>query len=607
MLTLTTFLLITSSFLSRLLFYTINHPFPHGTIAATMATSDALYIGTDLSTQQLKALVVDSSLKKVYEAKFDFDADSKGFNVEKGVLTDPAKGEVYAPVAMWFQALDTVLDKLKQQGLDFSRVKGISGAGMQHGSIFWAVGAETILSQLDPSRTLEEQLHHALARQYSPNWQDASTQQQCDEFDAILGDEVQLADTTGSKAHHRFTGPQIMRYRQNHPSEYAVTERISLVSSFLATVFLGKYAPMDISDVCGMNLWDIKKGEWHQKLLELAAGPGKADELRKKLGDVPEDGGINLGTITKYYVDRYGFSPDCKIIASTGDNPSTILALPLRQNDAMVSLGTSTTFLMSTPEYKPDPATHFFNHPTTAGLYMFMLCYKNGGLAREKVRNAINQKLRAGDKNSWQDFDEYLLGTPSLAQQKSSDPMQLGLYFPRPEIIPNLPEGEWHYNYDNQADKLERTQKALNAPRDDARVIVESQFLSLRLRSKELVRSPGEGLPPQPRRVYLVGGGSRNSAIAKVAGEVLGGSEGVWKLDVGENACALGSSYKAVWAVERKSGETFEDLIGARWREEEFAQKIAEGYQPDAYEKYGVALKGFERMEQEILKEHGRL
>ena len=45
------------------------------------------------------------------------------------------------------------------------------------------------------------------------------------------------------------------------------------------------------------------------------------------------------------------------------------------------------------------------------------------------------------------------------------------------------------------------------------------------------------------RRIYLVGGGSYNPAIAKLAGEVLGSVEGVYRLDVGGNACALGGSY----------------------------------------------------------------
>jgi len=268
-------------------------------------------------------------------------------------------------------------------------------------------------------------------------------------------------------------------------------------------------------------------------------------------------------------------------------------------------LGTSTTFLMSTGQYKPDPATHFFNHPTTAGLYMFMLCYKNGGLAREKVRDAINDKS-GKEKNSWQEFDKHLLESSPLAQSAEKDPMHLGLYFPRPEIVPNLPAGEWHCTYNSQSDELSAEKAVPQSPEQDARVIVESQFLSLRLRSRELVSSPAKDLPPQPRRIYLVGGGSRNKAIAKVAGEVLGGSEGVFKLDVGENACALGAAYKAVWAIERQKGETFEGLIGKRWREEEFVEKIADGYNKELWEKYGQAMKGFEEMERRLLAEHGR-
>lgn len=565
-----------------------------------MVSSQPLYLGFDLSTQQLKALAVTSDLKVVHEAKFDFDADSTGFGIQKGVLTNEAEHEVFAPVALWLQALDILLERLKDVGLELRSVKGISGAGMQHGSVFWNADAESLLSTLDSSKSLRHQLDGAFSYPYSPNWQDASTQRECDEFDVALGNEQALAQTTGSKAHHRFTGPQILRFQRKHPDAYMKTARISLVSSFLATIFLGKFAPFDISDVCGMDLWDIKAGAWHEKLLSLAAGSYGVADLEKKLGDVPEDGGIHLGNISQYFVRRHGFSSECTIIASTGDNPSTILALPLRQNDAMVSLGTSTTFLMSTPEYKPDPATHFFNSPTTPGLYMFMLCYKNGGLAREHIRDAINATAQPDNKKAWSDFDKALLNTPALAQKHASDLAKLGLFFPRPEIVPNLPAGEWHFTYDLSTKKLQQTDAKPSAE-ECARLIVESQFLSLRLRSQALVHPPEKTLPPQPRRIYLVGGGSRNNAIAKLAGEILGGSEGVFKLDVGENACALGAAHKAVWAMERKQGETFEELIGERWREAEFVEKIAEGYQEGIWEKYGSVLGAFQGMERELL------
>lgn len=162
-----------------------------------------LYLGFDLSTQQLKGLVVNSDLKVVNLSKFDFDADSTGFPIKKGVMANESEHEVFAPVAMWLQALDGVLNGLKKQGLDFSRVSGISGAGQQHGSVYWSENAEKLLGGLDKEKTLEEQLKGAFSHPFSPNWQDSSTHKECLEFDGFLaGKKVELARVSGSKAHH---------------------------------------------------------------------------------------------------------------------------------------------------------------------------------------------------------------------------------------------------------------------------------------------------------------------------------------------------------------------------------------------------------------------
>ncbi|KAL0264651.1 hypothetical protein SLS55_000601 [Diplodia seriata] len=630
-------------------------------------TSGDLYMGFDLSTQQCKCLVVSSDLKLAYSALVDFDADLAHHGIKKGVLTNPAENEIFAPVAMWLEALDLVLSRLQAQGLDFGRVKGLAGAGMQHGTVFWGLNAEKAMGSLDDGKGLAEQLIGksadgkwkdvqelgVLAHEHSPNWQDASTQKQCDEFDKCLGSPEKLAEVTGSKAHHRFSGPQIMRYRQKYPDHYAKTSRVSLVSSFISSVFLGKIAPIDISDVTGMNLWDIHAGKWHEGLLTLCAGGASGvAALREKLGPVFEDGGGAFGAVSPYFVSRYGFSKDCKVVPATGDNPATILALPLREGDAIVSLGTSTTFLMSTPVYRPDPAYHFMNHPTTAGLYMFMLCYKNGGLARENVRDALNA-LAGQPEKSWEKYNSTALSDAVLGQPASDSkaPMKLGLYFPRPEIVPNVKAGTWRFLYDPSKHPSSPSHADLQAaltplpsdqdprwggPATDARAIVESQFLSLRLRSASLVHpqqsASGASLPAQPRRVYLVGGGSQNAAIADLCGQVLGGAEGIFRLDIGGNACALGAAYKAVWGVERRvhqklqaelaSGsrgqlvanykqkdgegiETFEEFIEARWDEEGFVKKIAEGYREGVFERYAEALKGFDAAEKWVLKRFG--
>ncbi|KAK4039919.1 hypothetical protein C8A01DRAFT_16155 [Parachaetomium inaequale] len=569
-----------------------------------------LYLGFDLSTQQLKAIVVQSDLTVVSDAKVDFDQDfGSKYNIKKGVLVNEDEGEVFAPVAMWLESLDLVLQRLQDKNTPLNRIRGISGSCQQHGSVYWSRQAEALLGALKSDKPLVDQLKDAFSHPYAPNWQDHSTQQECDQFDAKLGSADRLAAVTGSAAHHRFTGTQIMRLRRKLPDMYANTSRVSLVSSFLASLFLGAVAPMDISDACGMNLWDIPGNNWSEPLLELTAGKDGVAELRSKLGEVRQDGGGSMGRVSSYFTAKYDFSPDCAVAPFTGDNPATILALPLRPLDAIVSLGTSTTFLMSTPVYKPDPSYHFFNHPTTPGQYMFMLCYKNGGLAREKVRDALP---KPSDADPWATFNKAALATPPLDIKSDADRAKLGLYFYLPEIVPNIRAGTWRYTCDARDGSALREVVEEDHPwtaETDARTIVESQALSMRLRSQKLVSPPDAGggngngsLPAQPRRIYLVGGGSLNPAIARIVGDVLGGADGVYKLDVGGNACALGGAYKAVWALERAEGETFDELIGKRWKEEGAIQKVGEGYREGVFEKYGGVLGAFEEMEERILK-----
>jgi xylulokinase len=103
----------------------------------------------------------------------------------------------------------------------------------------------------------------------------------------------------------RFTGPQILKFRKKYSERYQATSRISLASSFLASLFLGHIAPVDRSDVCGMNLWDVRQEKWSTKLLEIV--DANVEQLRRKLGEVELDGGAQLGKIHSYFSSRYNF------------------------------------------------------------------------------------------------------------------------------------------------------------------------------------------------------------------------------------------------------------------------------------------------------------
>ena len=378
-----------------------------------------------------------------------------------------------------------------------------------------------------------------------------------------------------------------------------------------------------------MNLWDVPNNQYSRTLLALTAGsnaPEAISSLESKIGAVHIDRDSSLGSISSYHVSRFNFPSTCQVLPFTGDNPATILSLPLRPYDAIISLGTSTTFLASTPFYRPDPAVHFMDHPTTPGVYMFMLCYKNGGLARENVRDGLSSSAspptstsgtgtaEARPDDPWAMFNRLALSTSPLLGgdkgDKDKGSINLSLFFPRPEIVPNVPAATYRYAYSTTTKTATRLpDRAIDEA--DARQILESQLLSLRLRSKAVVapepdsdphtEATSDQPPPQPGRIFLVGGGSHNPAIASLVGQILGGKEGVWRLDVGGAACALGAAYKAVWGCEGR-GHTFEEFVGRRWRMEQFATRVDEGFRPDVYERYERGVEALRAAEEDLLR-----
>jgi xylulokinase len=74
---------------------------------------------------------------------------------------------------------------------------------------------------------------------------------------------------TGCRAHERCTGPQIRKMFKTRRDVSDGTERISLVSSFMASLLIGGYACIDQTDGAGMNLMDIQTRQLREDALEV--------------------------------------------------------------------------------------------------------------------------------------------------------------------------------------------------------------------------------------------------------------------------------------------------------------------------------------------------
>ena len=118
--------------------------------------ADGSYLSFDLSTQTLKAMVMRDDLHIVQESVVNFDKDLPEFKTNGGVYQSDL--EATSPVQMWVKAIDTILHKLREEKVEFSKIKGISGTGQQHGSVYWKCGAKEVLFSLDSSKSMEIQL-----------------------------------------------------------------------------------------------------------------------------------------------------------------------------------------------------------------------------------------------------------------------------------------------------------------------------------------------------------------------------------------------------------------------------------------------------------------
>ncbi|GFP84108.1 xylulose kinase [Phtheirospermum japonicum] len=380
------------------------------------------FLGFDSSTQSLKATVLDANLNIVAQEIVNFDSELPNYKTKGGVYRDPCvNGRIVSPTIMWVEALDLLLQRLNKSGLEFGKIAAVSGSGQQHGSVYWKNGSLRVLSSLDPKKRLADQLGEAFSVKESPVWMDSSTTEQCKAIEKAVGGALVLSELTGSRAYERYTGPQIRRIFETQPEAYRDTERISLVSSFMASLLIGRYACIDHTDGAGMNLMGIKERAWLERVLEVTA-PG----LEEKLGNLAPAYAV-AGSIAPYFVERYNFDKNCLIIQWSGDNPNSLAGLTLDSpGDLAISLGTSDTLFGITAEHKPCLEGHVFPNPVDTKGYMVMLVYKNGSLTREDIRN------RCADK-SWDVFNALLQQTQPLNGGK------LGFYYKDPEIIPPLP------------------------------------------------------------------------------------------------------------------------------------------------------------------------
>jgi xylulokinase len=100
---------------------------------STTSAQSPLFLGLDLSTQQLKLSVISTTTPSdrtiVYESAVHFDRDLPHYGTKDGSILRPG-GVAVCPTACWVEAMDLCFERMANElGKDgMRRIKGIGGA-----------------------------------------------------------------------------------------------------------------------------------------------------------------------------------------------------------------------------------------------------------------------------------------------------------------------------------------------------------------------------------------------------------------------------------------------------------------------------------------------
>lgn len=444
-----------------------------------------LFLGLDSSTQSLTGILIDlDSGRVVQDLSLNFDQALPRYGTRDGVLRADDPTVIHAPPLMWVEALDLLFTRLRDAGVSMQDILAVSGSGQQHGSVYLTAEAPRRLANLDPARPLAEQLSDLFSRPTAPIWMDSSTSAACADITNALGGPANVAEATGSAAFERFTGPQIRKFQLQEPEAYARTGHIALVSSFMCSLLSGRIAPIDPGDGAGMNLMDIRTQGWHAKALQATA-----PDLVRRLPPIAPSGTV-VGPVSRYFVTRYGLSPACQSVIWSGDNPCSIVGLGLVESgQAAISMGTSYVFMGTMSECRVDPRGegHVFGSP--AGGYMALNCFKNGGLARARIRDQFGL--------DWSGYRAAMDSTPPGNDGK------LMLPWFDTEIVPRVLIPGVHRKGLTEDDRG-----------GNCRALVEAQMLAMRLH--------GAWMGICPPVIFATGGASEDPSVLRIMANVFG-------------------------------------------------------------------------------------
>lgn len=279
-----------------------------------------MYLGLDLGTSSVKALLIDADQSVVAEARADL------------TVSRPHPGWSEQAPADWLAATNDVMAALATQ-TDLKAIKAIGLSGHMHGA------------------TLIDKANDVLRPCIL--WNDTRSHAEAAAMDA----DPRFRAVSGNIVFPGFTAPKLAWVKNNEPDIFAKTAKVLLPKDYLRLWLTGE-AVSEMSDAAGTAWLDVGARDWSDDLL------AATDLSRDHMPGLVEGCGIS-GKLRSELATKWGLPPNIPVAGGGGDNAATAIGCGVtKPGQAFLSLGTSGVLFAATPTYAPDAASavHTFCH-----------------------------------------------------------------------------------------------------------------------------------------------------------------------------------------------------------------------------------------------------
>ncbi|HTV67333.1 MAG TPA: xylulokinase [Rhizobiaceae bacterium] len=281
-----------------------------------------MYLGLDLGTSGVKALLIDANQTIVASANDALD------------VSRPHSGWSEQDPAHWIAATEEAVGHLKaSHGRELAAVKGIGLSGQMHGA--------TLIDEND------QVLRPCIL------WNDTRSFAEAEQLDR----NPLFRPLTGNIVFPGFTAPKLVWVKNNESEIFNRVKRVLLPKDYLRLWLTGDYIS-EMSDSAGTSWLDVARRAWSDELL--AATDMDVSQM-PSLVEGTEPG----GTLRSELASRWGISGNVVVAGGAGDNAASACGMgTVSEGQAFVSIGTSGVLFAANASYLPNPesAVHTFCH-----------------------------------------------------------------------------------------------------------------------------------------------------------------------------------------------------------------------------------------------------